>query len=446
VMASLFPRVSLALGPHELLVLANGKSKESVEIARRYMSLRGIPDENLVYVPVPGENSHAISRDDFTRFIWEPALKGMRKHGVEDRILAWAYSTDFPVMIKTAPPMSIQGVTFVRNRIPVAEQVQNGKFSSPLFAGPNGHGKLVHYSQTFDVYERWLDDEMPLPSMMLGVTGERGNSKKEVLECLERGLASDHTAPKGTIYFVKSGDVRSTCRAWQFPMAHQALSKLSVKSVIVDRFPESKKNVMGMLVGAAQVNPGVAGHYLLGAMAEHLTSAAGVFNSSHQTKLTAWISAGASGSAGTVTEPFSIWTKFPNAYFYVHYAGGCTMIESFFQSIRSPLQILLVGDPLASPWKPDDSLVIKGLKNDKLQTKFIVTADVKSRLGFYPRFLFLLDDLVVGRGKTFDLDVSRLKDGEHKLRVVGYSTGLVANQVFAEKKFLVDKGMYVGEQ
>ena len=87
-------------------------------------------------------------------------------------------------------------------------------------------------------------------------------------------------------------------------------------------------------------------------MCEHLTSESAKFTSASQTKLTAWLNAGVTASAGTVSEPYANWKKFPSAFYFCHYITGCTVIESFYQSVSSPLQVLFVGEPLAAPWAP----------------------------------------------------------------------------------------------
>ena len=59
-------------------------------------------------------------------------------------------------------------------------------------------------------------------STMLGVTAGRGNTLDEVLSYLKRSAAADGTHPKGTIYFVQNGDIRSKVRQGIFPAAVRA--------------------------------------------------------------------------------------------------------------------------------------------------------------------------------------------------------------------------------
>ena len=117
------------------------------------------------------------------------------------------------------------------------------------------------------------------------------------------------------------------------------------------------------------------------------------------------------------------------------------MIESFFQSIRCPLQILLVGDPLASPWQPRGRLRIKGGMDDAVSlSKVRVRVESEGAGECYSKFMFLLDGKAVGDDDFLALDVSTFEDGLHTLRAVAYGIGLVRHQVFAERKFKVKNG------
>ncbi len=445
-------RCGLAIGPHEVLLLANGQSVDSVEIAKEYMKLRNIPEQNMVRLDLPvfkDDSCNGITTNEFTAYIWEPAVRAMKERGLEDHILAWVYSVGFPIIVATEPSVSVQGLTFMRNNLPSGDEIRRGVYNSVLFGGPHGWDDVSHYSQTFDVYKQWLGDEMPLPSMMLGYTGAGGSTKEAVLAYLVRGVEADGRRPAGTVYFVTSDDVRSKCREWQFNNAVKELKSLGVKAVIVPKFPAGADDVMGLMMGAAIVTPQRVAGYLPGCMAEHLTSAAGVFKDGGQTKLTAWLEAGATASAGTVTEPFSIWAKFPNARFFTHYASGCSMIESFFQSVMCPLQILFVGEPLAQPWVLRDEAVLSGIDDDAVSGVLKLKAVVKGESnGYYSRYMFLLDGRRIGvvssitgrESEVFQFDSTAFKNGEHLLRVVAYRAGLVRIQVFDEKKIVIRNG------
>ena len=338
----------------------------------------------------------------------------------------------------TDPVMSIQGSSSHRNNIPPAEVIQKGTYQSPLFAGPDAAdhpGAPAHSLERF--CERYRT-QMPLPSMMLGWMGSRGLDEESMLKLLNHGALADRTAPNGTVYFFMTDDVRSRCRDWQYPAAQQELAGLHVASIITSNFPIRGAGVLGLMCGTQVIDPAAMPSFLPGSMADTLTSYAGVMESSDHTKLTEWLRAGATGSSGPVTEPYAVWTKFPNARFYCHYASGCTLIESFYQSIRCPLQLIIAGEPFATPWAAKLSMVLvcadEGADTGKAEFHaeiFPIKPNPK------PDFLYLLDGRVINRPSSddMDLDLTGLSDGYHEVRVVAYLQGLVRRQVFAATGF-----------
>jgi hypothetical protein len=438
-----------ALGPHEILVLANQNSSNSVELARRYASLRHVPDCNLIQLELPQPLSLEISVSEFNRLIRDPVARISRERGLDDHILAWVYSVDFPVRIPTKPSLSIQGLTFTRGVVPAPELIEKGSYASPLFSGPDSPGPLGFPPQSLDVQRAWIGKNMPVPSMMLGVTGNTGNTLAEIMNCLSNGVAADQLPPGGTICIVTNADIRSRCREWEFTATVRELSAQGVSAIITNAFPTGPTTsgdpvrLLGLMAGAAEIPEAAEGrlHFLPGAIAEHLTSFGAVFDNGSQTKITAWIRAGATASAGTVVEPFAFWSKFPHARVFAHAQAGCTILESFYGSIRCPLQILLIGEPLAAPRAAQSQLVIQGLSTNTVSDRRTVSAEIKSKGGeVFTRFLFLLDGRTLqlpGKDASATLDPSGLSAGHHTLRIVAYTAGSVRSQIFSEIEFEV---------
>lgn len=428
---------TMALGPHEVLVLANSRSERSLELARTYMSLRHIPSINLVELNVP-TNSLEISPDEFTRQIIAQASSITRERGLSNHILAWVYSLDFPIRITTSPPVSIQGFTFLRGHIPDHDSIKYGTYASPLFAGPD-HPKVQGFpSQSLDVQKAWMESDMPLPSMSLGFAGERGNTVEEIIASLKRGGLSDGTCPDGSIYFVTNTDIRSTCRQWEFSAAVNELRTLGITASITNSIPYTASNVLGIICGTSDVDPSTIS-FAPGAMAENLTSFGAAFDINGQTKVSTWIRSGASATAGTVTEPFSYWTKFTHARFFAHLTAGCTTIEAFFQSLRCPLQILLVGDPLAAPWASSASITVKGLTPNPLRGNQEVIVSIESPPDeTFGQFLFLLDGIPMsplGRKPSTLINCASIPAGNHTFRAIAYRIGSTRSQIFTEVRF-----------
>lgn len=397
----------------------------------------------MVYLDLPESvygGTATITPEEFTKLIWEPANAVARERGIEGQIVAWVYSVDFPIRVKTdandCKQMSVGGMTFVRNKPPGLNLVEEGKYLSKLFAGPNQRINLSLPALSLGVYrdglgraakvppeaaylESGLGERMPLPSMMLGYTGEKGTDVQTVVDTLVRGKTSDYRGQRKGIYFVMSDDVRSKCREYQYYPAVNELQQRGIEAVVTTNFPTGAENVMGILMGAETVDPSSIKSFAPGAMAEHLTSWSAEFQKK-QTKTTAWLAAGATGSAGVVVEPYSNPNKFPSARFYLHYASGCTMLESFYQSIACPLQSLLLGDPLAKPYAPAFSVNILG--SDRLERDFTYMVKVSSRLrDAQYTYSFLLDGNRVqtpSDDSSFFLRAANLSDGYHELHAV----------------------------
>jgi hypothetical protein len=270
-------------------------------------------------------------------------------------------------------------------------------------------------------------------STMLGYTkGSQGNSLPEILQYLINAEKADGTAPKGSMYFVKQEDIRSRVRHDHFPFVIDQLASEGVRGVElegakdpVNVLPRKKPDVMGAVVGYAKARWGDSGSTLLpGAIVDNFTSYGGRLGGGHsQVCLTHFLRYGAAASSGTVTEPFAILRKFPHPRMYVHYARGCSIAESFYQSVPQPYELLIVGDPLCQPWGVAPNVEIKDFDTTKQLTGVIeFTVDAKSQSGNDIRSIEIFVDGIFAKrvlpGKTVQFDTSRVADGFHELRAV----------------------------
>ncbi len=449
---------------HEVLLLVNRNSQDSLQVANTFAALRQIPKMNVVYLDVPKSaygGTATVTLDEFTKLIWEPANAVALERGIDSQILAWVYSVDFPIRVKTDPydrkQMSVGGMTFMRNQMPGLSLVEEGKYLSKLFSGPNerlklnlpgfslgmhknGLGMAASVPPEAAYLQGGLGKRMPLPSMMLGYTGEKGTDVDTVLQTLQRGKVSDFRGQRKGIYFVATDDVRSKCREWQYAPAMAELKQRDVEAVVVTNFPSGAENVMGLLMGAETANPAAVKSFAPGAMAEHLTSWSAEFQKG-QTKATEWLKAGATGSAGAVVEPYSNPNKFPSARFFAHYASGCTMLESFYQAIACPLQSLLLGDPLAKPYAVP--VEVKVLGAEKISRDFTyfsqATCQIKNMVYLYS---FLLDGKEIqgiSEEPSVFIRVAKMADGYHELRAVARIKHLVQFSASIDKPFMVNR-------
>lgn len=280
------------------------------------------------------------------------------------------------------------------------------------------------------------DGRRYLISTMLACTSGRGTSVREAIAGLRRSAGADGRMPKGTVYYMKNGDVRSTTREWGFDSAVDQLKALNVKAVIENGIlPENKSDVIGTTVGAEGFSWAASKSRILpGAICEHLTSCGGMMGENDgQTPLVEFIRNGAAGASGTVSEPYAIQAKFPTPFIHSFYAQGATLGEAFYQSVTGPYQLLIVGDSLCKPW--GRRLVIKadGLSvGDTLKGTVKISPKATSpdhvEAGIFELYVDGKRALMVKNGGSFEFDTRTVPDGAHDLTIVANATDSVASQ------------------
>ena len=272
-------------------------------------------------------------------------------------------------------------------------------------------------------------------ALMLGVTAGRGNSVEEMIASLEASCRADGSQPPGTIYFLTNADVRTTTRSNSFPAVVAAIQAAGVNAEIISgTLPLEKPDVAGLTTGTAEFDWAASGSRLLpGAICDNLTSFGGVFTpGAGQTPLSAFIRAGAAGASGTVIEPYALADKFPAASVHLHYARGASLAEAFYRSVRSPYQVLVVGDPLCQPWARipavDADVIAAGSAAGPLDLAMPIAGTVlllprgtpsgTSPIGRYELFVDGVRIASCQAGEQLPIDTSQFSDGHHELRVV----------------------------
>lgn len=437
-------------GPENVFLVVNPTSSESIAVANAFVAARGLPPLNVFMLPWAGDkNATTISR--FREEILLPILRGIDSRRLSTQIDMVVYSSDFPWRIDyqealapdlaqkdTFPSGSLTGMTTlyaaVQSGTPAWLDPESNRYYRPL-----GSDGVPQVTEGFRSWYGWgLDGRLLeaggnryLLSVMLGVTTGRGNTVREVATNLERAAAADGTRPAGTIYLMTNSDVRTTTRSGVFPATVKALEKLGVAAEIVSgTLPVRKRDVAGLMTGTPSFDWNASGSTILpGAICENLTSFGGIFTpSAGQTPLSEFLRAGAAGSSGTVIEPYSIQAKFPHPGIHVHYCRGASLAEAFYQSVNSPYQLLVVGDPLCQPWAVIPQVRATLADGEPLaagarlagEIALIPAASLPAD-GSADRFELFVDGIRVDRcgpGGRLRLDTTRLADGHHELRVV----------------------------
>lgn len=448
-------------GPENLFLVVNSNSPDSLAVANAFVALRGVPPINVLMLPwTAGTESATIAA--FRTDLLTPILRAIDGRKLSPHIDAIVYSSDFPWRIDFAaelpkeiagndkfPSGSLTGMTMlyaaVQQSTPGYLDPASNRYWRPLNQDgvptvTNGFRGWYGWGPQGELMES--GGSRYLLSVMLGVTAGRGNTVPEVVASLVSAAAADGTHPKGTIYFMMNSDVRTTTRSSAFPAAVAELKLLGVASeVVVGTLPVGKRDVAGLMTGAADFDWAKSGSTIVpGAICENLTSYGAIFTPTvSQTPLSEFLRAGAAGSSGTVIEPFAIGSKFPHASIQVHYARGASLAEAFYQSVRSPYQLLVVGDPLCQPWAkvPVVEVVVasdsSNLEPDQ-QLSGLVELEPRAHVpggGTVDRFELFVDGMRLeqcGLGEHFSLDTLLMSDGYHELRVVAIESSPIETQ------------------
>jgi uncharacterized protein (TIGR03790 family) len=185
------------------------------------------------------------------------------------------------------------------------------------------------------------------PAIMLA--GENLDSVKELID---RGVAADGSHPAGTAYLLSTSDRARNTRARFYPgIQFMQSDRFRVKTFSKDIL-QHRTDVMFYFTGLVSVDGIDSNTYRPGAMADHLTSAGGKLTGSSQMSSLRWLSAGATGSYGTVVEPCSFVQKFPRPNIVINrYLNGETLLEAYWKSVEWPGQGVFIGEPLAAPFR-----------------------------------------------------------------------------------------------
>ncbi len=448
-------------GPENVFLVVNPENPDSLAVANVFAQTRGVPPINVFMLPWTGSED-AVPIGQFRDAILGPIMRAIDARRLATQIDCVVYSSGFPWKVDYAtelpadikgkdqfPSGSLTGMTMLHAAVnsgsPMWLDPQSNHYYRPV--DDNGvpaetRGFRGWYGWSRNGALREAGGTRYLLAAMLGVTAGRGNNVAEITAYLKSAAAADGSRPPGTIYFMTNSDVRTTTRSGPFPAIVKALGELGVKAeVVAGALPERKRDVAGLMAGTPTFDWRASGCAVVpGAICENLTSFGGIFTSTAgQTPLSEFLRAGAAGSSGTVTEPFSLQAKFPHPSIQVHYARGASLVESFYQSVHAPYQLLVVGDPLCQPWAKIPTVEVVSAADSKvLEPGTVVsgTLELEPRASGggeegADRFELFVDGLRVRQaplGEKLVLDTTAMADGHHELRVVAISATRVETQ------------------
>lgn len=306
--------------PEQVAVIINAANSSSKEIGQYYLKARGIPQDNLIEVNIPGSPAR-LSNDQF--ILLRQKIYSRLAPDIQVILLAW-----------TAPyAIECNSITSAMTLGFDAKQCQ--KLCDPGKPNPYFNSPVTRPS------EIGLKLTMLLPT----------DSIEAAKALIDRGVLSGFRVNEGNAYFLTTSDTARSSRAQFFPPSGSiAAKKLQIYNLKAD-FIEQKKDIMFYQTGLTHVPKLETLGFLPGALADHLTSSGGTLLNGGQMSSLKWLEAGATASYGTVSEPCNHWQKFPNsAVLLQHYLTGETAVEAYWKSVLWPAQGVFIGEPLAAPY------------------------------------------------------------------------------------------------
>ncbi len=442
-------------GPENVVLLVDPRSDDALRVANHYKSVRNIPDRNILYLnPVP------FDFQDFADFHRNALLGTLGFRGIDDHVdyiiippveEFFVRSGDDLVDAAGCTPGGIGrfSASSVYTTTFVTEDILGGNLS--VFE-PNRYHNAGNVPRSFDSNEAWNQGQPSGSSsakqyfigFMLGYSGPRGNAIGEIIDMIDRSVASDGTRPVGTFYFMETDDdFRSPPRDPLFEDTINAMlaDGAQAEEIMAD-LPIGETDCLGILTGEDNL-PIEEGDFevLPGAFCDHLTSFAATFDTGAQTKMSEWIRKGASGTMGTVEEPCvfglpdgGIPGKFPHPQLHNWYFRGLSLGEALFRSIEwTPFQCLFYGDPLTQPFVYFPEVAVPDAPSENVSGVITITpsATTDSPSATIAQLDLHVDGKLVDTqspGNTFTIDTTMFADGWHELRVIAFDDSDVRTQ------------------
>jgi hypothetical protein len=465
--------------PETTLLVVNADSAISLAVANEYIRLRDLPERQVLWlrnIPV----GDTLDIEAFRHHILDPIRNHFIKTGLGNEIDLIVYSAGFPYGVDFSRDLeragreqhkrigtvgSLTGMSYFLHRVAAMDlgylHPRANQYFRPPRLDARGAGIGFEPARSFRSHHAWRQGhpratgssfDRYFLSVMLGYDGLRGNSLPEMLHYLERAAGADGTRPDGTLYLMENRNIRSRVRQPLFPIVMEAMREQGRAVEIIaqgqrdqdGRIPRNRTDIVGVVAGTRLFDWENSGSRMLpGAIAESFTSYGGHFSHGRQTKLSEFLRHGAAGSSGAVREPYSFIEKFPVPHLHYYYAQGSSLAEAFYQSVASPYQLIVVGDPLTRPFARFAELELKAPEMDKawrgvVHLQPVIRMPPGETLN---RIELWINGLPVAQAKedeALSLDTRTLADGFHDLRLVAVAGGPIETRSYRGWPIRVD--------
>ena len=336
-------------GPLNVLVVVNSASRDSRALGAYYLEKHGLPQSHLCSIKVD-PRAASISLADFERDVRLPILAHIANQGLAGQIHFLVLCLDVPSRVEGNNGLTAALFYGYKPPTPDAPQCHVASNSVNQYFGSE-----LAYTATAG----WNRTNAPIPFLLTAANLE---TAKQVVD---RGAAAFATFPAGAFCLYGSADDARNIRYRTYPAVARQFALFGLSALLETNAvssPRPPRPILGYVNGLPTRPTNLAdAAFAPGAIAEHLTSCAGMIPDPclGQSSVWDWMRLGATASYGTVCEPCAFQEKFPDPMIAFWYARGFCAGEALAMSVRNPYQGIWVGDPLAAPFAAPPSVVLR---------------------------------------------------------------------------------------
>lgn len=389
--------VVLALEPDEILIIANRNCSESLLIAKYYCAKRGVPEDNILALPLGDGLSYTISRANYEKQMAEPIRERLLSFGSGGNIDCLLTTYGVPVKVEGRGPLEGQedklnklqkSVEQEKNRI---EQFNNSPGTSARLK-ENANRKLLQLESEinriigketgasvdselsmvlFGDYELYRWQPNVLKNNVLGLSFNTlmvcrldGPDESIIKGLVDKAIKAEKTGLQGIAYIDSRGiaDDRNLYSKGYFD---QSLRDMGILTRLRTNLGVQEERTEKLFAeGACPRTAIYCGWYSLkkyidafdfvdGAIGYHISSLEAVELRSADSSqwCPAMLKDGITTTLGAVAEPYLHSFPEPKAFFQELFNGRCLVEAYYYTKPFNSWQLVLIGDPLYRPFK-----------------------------------------------------------------------------------------------
>ena len=382
-----------ALEPDEILVVANKDIEESVQIARYYCEQRGVPDRNILGLPLGANLADTISREDYEKRLAEPIRRCFftHKHLGKIKCLLLIYGVPFKVGKRDSLESMKKDLEELQKEADkkkerIEQLKQDGWTNSRAYQSNQDELKKLKFkidringNETsasvdselsmvlFGLYElyRWQPNTLNAKSAHLGlgtlmVSRLDGPGEEIAKGLVDKALRAEETGLNGIAY-IDSRGLASKDLYGHFDRSLRQLATLTKTQTHIPVVEEQRAELFkpgscpqtALYCGWYSVSKYIdAFDFVDGAIGYHIASfeAVSLRNSNSKQWCPSMLRDGITATLGPVAEPYLHSFPEPKAFFGELYKGEC-LVEAYYHTKPfNSWQLLLIGDPLYKPF------------------------------------------------------------------------------------------------